>query len=38
MYDEYIKPTQNLADIVMEHDHDFSKLIDKVNFLMDKNS
>ena len=38
MYDEYIKPTQNLADIVIEHDHDFSKLIDKVNFLMDKNS
>ena len=38
MYDRYIKPTQDLADITIDYNQDFSKLIDRLKFLMDKNS
>jgi uridine kinase len=37
MYDKYIKPTQDLADIILEHNYSFSELYDKVNLLMGKN-
>lgn len=38
MYNKYIKPTQDLADITIDYNQDFSTLIDRLKFLMDKNS
>ena len=38
MYNKYIKPTQDLADITIDYNQDFSTLIDRIKFLMDKNS